>query len=77
MGDKKREQQMYEGEKIMLKEFGYETVLVRMVMALAAAFVVVLGVILLMGISFASCNPFIVVFGVTIVTFLFMVASAI
>lgn len=59
----------------MLKELEYETVLVRMVMALAAAFVVVLGVILLMGISLASCNPLVLVFGVAAVTALLMIGS--
>ncbi|MBQ8279592.1 MAG: hypothetical protein IJZ23_07100 [Roseburia sp.] len=61
----------------MLKGLEYETVLVRMVMAFAAAVAVVLGLILLMGVSLTNCNPFILIFGVTAVTALFMVCSVI
>lgn len=59
----------------MLKGLEYETVLVRMVMAFAAAVMVVMGIILLMGIQFATCNPGVLAFGVVTVTVLFVVCS--
>ena len=47
----------------MLKGLEYETVLVRMVMAFAAAVAVVIALILLMGIQLTTCNPVVLVFG--------------
>ncbi|MBR3769461.1 MAG: hypothetical protein IKL06_02900 [Lachnospiraceae bacterium] len=61
----------------MLKGLEYETVLVKMVMSFAAAVLVVLGLILLMGIQFATCNPAVLVFGVFAVTVLFLICSII
>lgn len=59
----------------MLKGLEYETVLVRMVMALVAAIVVVMGLIILMGIQLTTCNPFVLTFGVVAVTAIFTVSS--
>jgi len=59
----------------MLKELEYETVLVRMVIALAAATAVVIGLILLMGIQFATCNPAVIMLGVITIAMLFMVCA--
>ena len=59
----------------MLKGLEYETVLVRMVMALVAAMAVVMGVIFLMGIQLTSCNPFVMGFGVEVVAMLFTVCA--
>ena len=59
----------------MLKGIEYETVLVRMVMAFAAAVMVVMGIIFLMGIQFATCNPGVLAFGVVMVTALFVLCS--
>ena len=59
----------------MLKGLEYETVLVRMVMAFVAAIAVVMGLILLMGIQLATCNPVVLVFGVITVGVLFTVCA--
>lgn len=59
----------------MLKGLEYETVLVRMVMAFVAAIAVVMGLILLMGIQLATCNPVVLVFGVVAVGVLFTVCA--
>ena len=61
----------------MLKGLEYETVLVKMVMAFGAAVLTVLGLIFLMGIQLASCNPVVLIFGVSAVTMLFTVCSLI
>lgn len=61
----------------MLKGLEYETVLVKMAMAFAAAVFVVLGLIFLMGIQFSSCNPFVLIFGVSAITVLFGICSLI
>ena len=61
----------------MIKELQYETVLVRVVMALVAAIAVVVGLILLMGIQVATCNPGIVLFGVVTVGGLFWICASI
>ena len=61
----------------MVKELQYETVLVRMVMALIAAIAVVMGLILLMGIKITTCNPVILVFGVVTVSVLFWICASI
>lgn len=66
---------MYKGERDMLKELQYGTVLLKVVRALIAAVVVVLGVILLMGINLVTCNPVILAFGVISVTVLFCICS--
>ena len=71
----KREQQEYKGERKMLKELEYETVLVRVVMAVVAAVAVVMGIILLMGIQLTTCNPAVMLFGVTAVAALFTVCA--
>ena len=59
----------------MLKGLEYETVLVRMVMAFAAAVLLVMGIILLMGIQFTTCNPGVFTFGVLTVMVLFVICS--
>lgn len=59
----------------MLKGLEYETVLVRMVMALVAATAVVIGVIFLMGIRLTTCNPLVMGFGVVVVAMLFTVCA--
>ena len=61
----------------MIKELQYETVLIRMVMALIAAIAVVMGLILLMGIQFATCNPGVLLFGVITVGVLFWICASI
>jgi len=61
----------------MLKELEYETVLVRMAVAFVAAIAVVMGLIFLMGIQLATCNLFVLVFGVAIVTLLFWICTVI
>ena len=61
----------------MIKGLEYETVLVRMVVALGAAAAVVLGLILLMGIQLTNCNPIVLVFGVVTVAVLFTVCTII
>lgn len=59
----------------MLKGIEYETVLVRMVMAFAAAIAVVMALICLMGIQLTSCNPVVLVFGVVTVGAIFTVSA--
>ncbi len=59
----------------MLKGLEYETVLVRIVMAFAAAFAVVMALIFLMGIQLTTCNPVILVFGVVMVGVIFTVSA--
>jgi len=59
----------------MIKELQYETVLVRMIMALIAAIAVVIGLILLMGIQLATCNPLVMTFGVVSVAALFWICT--
>lgn len=59
----------------MLKGLEYETVLVRMVMAFAAAVAVVLALIFLMGIQLTTCNPAVLVFGVVTVAVIFTVSA--
>ena len=54
---------------------GVNTVLVRMVMAFAAAVLVVMGIILLMGIQFATCNLGVLACGVLTVMVLFVICS--
>ena len=71
----KQGKQTYKGEREMLKGMEYETVLVRMVMAFAAAIAVVIALILLMGIQLASCNPFVLTFGVLAVAVIFTVCA--
>lgn len=61
----------------MLKGLEYETVLVKMVMALGAAAVVVLGLVFLMGINLVTCNPIVLAMGVVSVSALFLVCSLI
>ena len=61
----------------MEKELQYETVLVRMVMALIAATALVMGLILLMGIQLTTCNPFVMTFGVVTVAALFWLCASI
>ena len=61
----------------MLKGIEYETVFVKMAMAFVMAVMVVIGLILLMGIQFATCNPAVLVFGVVAVTILLIVGSVI
>ena len=59
----------------MLKGLEYETVLVRMVMAFVAAIAVVMGLIFLMGIQLATCNPAVLIFGVVSVGVVFTVCA--
>jgi len=59
----------------MLKGLEYETVLVRMVIAFAAAVAVVIALVLLMGIQLTTCNPVVLVFGVTAVGVIFTVSA--
>lgn len=59
----------------MLKGLEYETVLVRMVMAFVAAIAVVMGLIFLMGIQLATCNPIVLILGVVAVGVLFTVCA--
>lgn len=61
----------------MLKGFEYETVLAKMVIAFAAAILVVIGLILLMGIQLTTCNLVVLVSGVSVVTVLFLICSLI
>ena len=61
----------------MIKELQCETMLVRMIMALVAAVAVVMGVILLMGIRVATCNPIVMVFGVVTVAILFWICVSV
>lgn len=61
----------------MLKGLEYETVFEKMVMAFAAAVMLVVGLILLMGIQVATCNPAVLTLGVVIVTILLAVGSVI
>lgn len=61
----------------MLKGLEYETVILRAVFAMAAAVVVILGLIALMGIQLMTCNPLILLFAVAAVTALFWICSMI
>jgi len=59
----------------MLKGLEYETVLVRVVMAFAAAIAVVMALVLLMGIQLTTCNPVVLVFGVVAVGTIFTISA--
>lgn len=71
----KQEQQAYKGGREMLKGLEYETVLVRMIIAFVAAIAVVMGLVFMMGIQLATCNPAVLMFGVVTVGALFTVCA--